>query len=430
MAARGRSGRRWLNCSTVTSQTQIRKNTVLLALCLVTLSGVLQLAVAVATITLVLVTGIESILGLGPAIFLVAGAAAALPAGRLMDRVGRVPVIAGGFGVGALGCTLTALGCAVDSAPLVIAGFLAVGAMNGGVLLARAAAADMYPPAKRGRAISYVLFGALFGAALGPLVFRPLFAGKDLELDTLVIPWFAAAGIALLGVAIALLIRPDPRTIALELHFAEEDDDEARRTASAAPLREILRRPGVKPAVVAALSSFAVMAGVMNLTGYIVVGHEHEQADVFTVISLHIVGMYALVLVIGEIIDRVGRRPSLVTGLAIMAVSTTMLVWAESILWTSVSLFLLGVGWNVSYVAATAELVSRATPMERGRLLGFTDLAGGMLAAALALLGGVAYTEIGVAAVAIGATVAVVLPALAILLAPRRPARAALEPTG
>jgi MFS family permease len=410
----------------------IRRNTALLGACLVVLSGVLQLAVAVATITLVLVTGIESILGLGPAIFLVAGAAAALPAGRLMDRVGRVPVIAGGFGVGAVGCTLTALGCLVDSAPLVILGFLGVGAMNGAVLLARTAAADMYPPEKRGRAISYVLFGALFGAALGPLVFRPLFAGKDLELDTLVVPWFAAAAIALIGIAIALLIRPDPRTIALELHLAEsEAEGGTRQAAPAAPLREILRRPGVLPAVVAALSSFAVMAAVMNLTGYIVVGHDHEQADVFTVISLHIVGMYALVLVIGVLIDRFGRRPSLVAGLAIMAVSTVMLVWAESILWTSVSLLLLGLGWNVSYVAATAELVTHATPVERGRLLGFTDLAGGALAAGLALLGGVAYTEIGVAAVAIGATVAVVLPALAILFArPRRPARTALEPAG
>jgi MFS family permease len=396
----------------------------------VLLSGVLQLAVAVATITLVLVTGIESILGLGPAIFLVAGAAAALPAGRLMDRFGRVPVIAGGFGVGSLGCTLTALGCVADSAVLAILGFVGVGAMNGAVLLARTAAADMYPPEKRGRAISYVLFGALFGAALGPLVFRPLFAGKDLELDTLVVPWFAAAAIALIGVAVALLIRPDPRTIALELHLAEETKDGPRQVVPAAPLREILRRPGVVPAVVAALSSFAVMAGVMNLTGYIVVGHDHEQADVFTVISLHIVGMYALVLVIGAVIDRFGRRPSLISGLAIMAVSTVMLVWAESILWTSVSLFLLGLGWNISYVAATAELVTHATPLERGRLLGFTDLAGGSLAAGLALLGGVAYTEIGVAAVAIGATVAVVIPALAILLAPRRPARPALEPAG
>ena len=56
------------------------------------------------------------------------------------------------------------------------------------------------------------------------------------------------------------------------------------------------------------------MASVMNLTGYIVVGHHHAQADVFTVISLHIVGMYALVLVIGELVDRVGRHRALVCG--------------------------------------------------------------------------------------------------------------------
>jgi hypothetical protein len=51
-----------------------------------------------------------------------------------------------------------------------------------------------------------------------------------------------------------------------------------------------------------------------------------------------------------------------------------------------------------------------------------------MLGAGFALLGGVAYTEWGIAVFAIGATVAVVAPALAILFA-RRPA-AALEPTG
>ena len=153
------------------------------------------------------------------------------------------------------------------------------------------------------------------------------------------------------------------------------------------------------------------MAGVMNLTGYIVVGHHHAQADVFTVISLHIVGMYALVLVIGALVDRVGRRPTLLWGMAIMAVSTVLLGFVDSIAWMSVSLFLLGLGWNLAYISATAELVTHATPVERGRLVGFTDLAAGLLAAALALLGGVAYTEWGVAAVAVGATLAVVVPA-------------------
>jgi MFS family permease len=413
----------------VASARQIRRNTILLSLCLLTLSGVLQLAVAVATITLVLVTGIESILGLGPAIFLTAGALAALPAGRLMDRLGRVPVISGGFVIGAVGCALTALGCLADSAPLVILGFVGVGAMNGAVLLARTAAADMVPPERKARAISYVLFGALFGAALGPLVFRPLFAGKDFELDTLVVPWFVAAAMALVGLLIALNIRPDPRSIALELQARGSVDEVAAAAAPAAPLREILLRPGVPTAVVAALASFAVMAGVMNLTGYIVVGHHHAQADVFTVISLHIVGMYALVLVIGALVDRVGRRPTLLWGLAIMAVSTVMLAFVQSIAWTSVSLFLLGLGWNLSYISATAELVTHATPVERGRLVGFTDLAAGLLAAALALLGGVAYTEWGVVAVSVGATLAVVVPALAILIA-RRPPAPVPEPAG
>ncbi len=406
----------------VASAKQIRRNTILLSLCLVTLSGVIQLAVAVATITLVLVTGVESILGLGPAIFLTAGALAALPAGRLMDRVGRVPVIAGGFVTGSVGCALTAVGCLVDSAPLVIFGFIGVGAMNGGVLLARTAAADMYPPEKKARAISYVLFGALFGAAMGPLVFRPLFAGKDFELDTLVVPWFVASAMALVGLILALNIRPDPRTIALELQRSGSTAGGPVDAAPAAPLGEILRRPGVPSAVLAALASFAVMAGVMNLTGYIVVGHHHEQADVFTVISLHIVGMYALVLVIGALVDRVGRRPTLLWGMAIMAVSTVMLGFVQSIAWTSLSLFLLGLGWNLSYISATAELVTHATPVERGKLVGFTDLSAGLLAAALALLGGAAYTEWGVVAVAVGATLAVIVPAAAILFARRPPA--------
>jgi MFS family permease len=138
--------------------------------------------------------------------------------------------------------------------------------------------------------------------------------------------------------------------------------------------------------------------------------------------------MYALVLVIGALIDSIGRRVALVGGLAIMALSTIMLAWVESIAWTSLSLFLLGLGWNLSYVAATAELVTHATPVERGRLIGATDLAAGLLGATLALLGGAAYSEWGVVAVAVGGTLAVVVPALAILFGRRSP-EVALEPS-
>ena len=389
----------------------IRRNTILLAATLTSLSGMVQLAVAVATVTLVLVTGIEGILGLGPAIFLTAGALAALPAGRLMDRHGRIPVLAGGCVAGIAGCLATALGCELESATVVITGFGLVGVSQGTILLARAAAADMYPPERRARGISYVLFGALFGAALGPLVFRPLFAGKELDTEALVLPWIAAAGIMVVGLVLVLLVRPDPRTIARKLHF-----DAGGVEGEPAPLREIVRRPGVLTALVAAIASFAGMAAVMNLTGYLVIDHGHHQADVFTVISLHIVGMYALVLVIGRLIDKLGRRPGQVAGLLTMALSTLGLAWFESVGWMSVSLFLLGLGWNISYVAAVTELADRALPAERGKLIGLTDQLSSFTAAALVLLGGVVYSDLGIEALAFAATAFVALPAAWILL--------------
>ena len=389
----------------------IRRNTIPLAATLTSLSGMVQLAVAVATVTLVLVTGVEGILGLGPAIFLTAGALAALPAGRLMDRHGRIPILAGGCVAGIAGCLTTALGCEIESATIVIAGFALVGIAQGTILLSRAAAADMYPPERRARGISYVLFGALFGAALGPLVFRPLFAGKELGTEALVLPWIAAAGIMVVGLVLVLFVRPDPRTIARKLHF-----DAGGVEGEPAPLREILRRPGVLTSLVAAIASFACMASVMNLTGYLVIDHGHHQADVFTVISLHIVGMYALVLVIGGLIDRIGRRPCQVAGLLLMGASTFGLVWFESVAWVSVSLFLLGLGWNISYVAAVTELADRALPAERGKLIGFTDQLSSFTAAGLVLLGGLAYSELGVEALAYAATAFVALPAVWILL--------------
>jgi hypothetical protein len=87
----------------------------------------------------------------------------------------------------------------------------------------------------------------------------------------------------------------------------------------------------------------------------------------------------------------------------------------ESVGATAVALFGLGLGWNFSFVAATAELADRTRPTERGRLLGFNDLLSGGTGAGLALIGGVALDVIGVAALAIGGTVLVVTPALWIL---------------
>lgn len=401
----------------------VRRNTVLLAASLTASSGTLQLVAAVSSITFVLVTGIEGLLGLGPAIFLTTAALTAPFSGRAMDRFGRVPVLAAGYTSGIAGALVTGVGARTTTSAAVVLGFVLIGISAGTAALTRTAAGDMYPPERRARGISFVLFGAVFGAILGPAVFSPLFAEKGLTANELMTPWFVAAGFQLAALVLVLTVRPDPRRIAEALEFRSEDAPRA----AAAPLGEILRRPGAVTALLATLASFAVMVAVMNLTGYIVVhDHRHHESSVFPIIGAHVLGMYALVIVIGSIIDRTGRRPSLVAGLALMGLSCLGLLWVESVWGTAVLLFGLGLGWNFSFVAATAQLVDVAGPAERGKLLGFADLLSGLTGASLALLGGFALKEAGVAALGIGAAVLVAAPALWILGGGRRRMKPAL----
>jgi MFS family permease len=401
-----------MNGSASPASLPIRRNTIILSATMAVNSAVLQLTAAVSSLTFVLVTGVRGLLGLGPAIFLTAAGLTSVPAGRLMDRFGRTPVMTGGFAVGAVGCGITALATRTESTLAVIVGFALLGAASGVALLIRTAAGDMYPPERRARGISYVLFGSVFGAILGPTVFGPLFAGKDVDVDSLTVPWLAAGGISLVALVMVQFVRPDPKKIAELIHTRDHGEPSA---TSAAPLAEIVRRPGVIPAMLAALASFAVMVSVMNLTGYVVVEHHHHpQSSVFPIIGAHVLGMYALVLVIGAFIDRIGRTLALELGLVVMALSTIGLLWAESVLATAVLLLGLGVGWNISFVAATAQLADRTSPSERGKLLGFNDLLSAFLGAGLALLGGYALDAVGVAALAIGATVIVATPILLI----------------
>ena len=389
----------------------IARNTALLSAALAANSAMLQLSAAVASLTLVLVVDVEGLLGLGPAIVLACGALAALPAGRAMDRLGRVPVLAVGYATGAGGCALAALGSTTESPLAVLGGLVGVGAASGVALLARTAAGDMYPPERRARGIALVLFGAVFGALLGPAVFSPLLSGRDLDGDALAPLWLAAGAFMLVGLALVCAVRPDPRRIAALISPDDHDDP-----PPAAPLGELLRRPGVIPSLLAAQASFAVMVAVMTLTGAVVVDHPHPEAHHgVPIIGAHVIGMYALVIVVGDLIDRIGRTPALAGGLLIMAASTISLLWVESVPATSVALFGLGLGWNFSFVAATAELADRTRPAERGKLLGFNDLLSGGTGAALALTGGLALSEIGVAALAVGGATLVTLPALWIL---------------
>ena len=329
----------------------IRRNTILLAGSMACLSGMFQLVAAVSSLTFVKVTGVHGLLGLGPAIFLVTAALAAYQAGRGMDRFGRIPPLAVGFVVATCGLIVTGIGTRLVLAPLTIGGFVLLGAALGTLTLVRTAGGDMYPPEQRAAGIALVLSGAVVGAILGPLVFDPLLSGRQLSTGSLSLAWFAAIAFPLVGLALVLCVRPDPRRVA-ELLAARGRD--VRVEPTAAPIREIVRRPGVAPALLGALASFSVMASVMNLIGYVVVAHgNHEPSDVFPIIGAHVFGMYAFVVIVGPFVDRFGRRRPLVGGLVLMGACCAGLALVSGVVATAVLLFGLGLGWSFAFLAAS-----------------------------------------------------------------------------
>ena len=153
------------------------------------------------------------------------------------------------------------------------------------------------------------------------------------------------------------------------------------------------------------------MVVIMTLTGVVVVDRGHPADVVFPIIGAHVLGMYALVLVVGTLIDRIGRGPALSAGLLVMALSTIGLLWIESVAATALLLFGLGVGWNLSFVAATAQLADSTIPVERGKVLGLNDLLSGLTGASLVLIGGFALDALGVAALALGGLAIALAPA-------------------
>ena len=382
-------------------------------------SAALQLSAAVSSLTFALVTGISSLLGLGPALTMIAAALTAQPAGRMMDRAGRIPVLVGGFFAGALGTLLLALGSLWHSPLAAIPGFVLLGVAGATGSLTRAAAGDMYAPAHRARGIAYVMFGSVFGAILGPTVFAPIFRGRDVSAESLLVPWLAGSAMLLLAAILVMNVRPDPKRIAEAIEKSLGITGSV--PAPAAPLSEILRRPGAVPAVLASVVSFAVMATVMNLTGYVMVQHHHHpQHFVFPVIGAHVLGMYLLMPLVGMIVDRVGRRETLAAGLALLGISAAGLNWFDSIIATAVLLFGLGLGWNASFVAATTQLADISTAAERGKLLGFNDFVAGVTASVFLIGGGLALDARGLTVLALGAAIVAIAPIPFLLLGSRR----------
>jgi MFS family permease len=354
----------------------------------------------------------------------------AVPAATIVERFGRRPSLAAGYFLATLGALLVVTATVLHSVPLLFASLFLTGGATAANYQARYAAVDLAPVALRGRHLSLVMWATTLGAVVGPSLAAP--AGIVLErygIPTLAGPFgLSAVLFGFATVALMLLLRPDPAVVARDLAGARSPASSAARRGVRSALPIVLSRPPARLGVCAMALGHVVMVGVMTMTPVHVrsAGHDaaHTLRIVGVILSSHIAGMFAFAPVFGWLTDRMGRRPVIGLGIALLLVGCGLAGTAgQQTARLAGALMLLGLGWSATIVAGST-LLSEEVPAElRPAAQGLSDLTMGLAGWTAGALSGLITAQWGYAALTLVAALATV-PLIALLLG-----RARIEPS-
>jgi MFS family permease len=157
------------------------------------------------------------------------------------------------------------------------------------------------------------------------------------------------------------------------------------------------------------------MAAVMGVSGAAVSHAGHGVPVLGSVMFLHFIGMFGLSRVVGRRVDTVGRLPTILTGLGLIALGGGVVAIVPGAVGFGVGLLLVGLGWSFGFIGSTVLLTDATPPERRASVLGRADLTGQLTAAALAMGSGWWFAARGVTGLGIVAIVVAGMPVLLLL---------------
>ena len=282
----------------------------------------------------------------------------ALP--RLFEAFGgRLSVYRITSAVGMVASVVAAVACASRSfAALCIASAM-FGLPSAAGQTFRFAALSMVPKSSHPKCIGAVLTGGIVGALVGPSYAA---GSTDLFPDAKYAGVYLCTGVAFLGILIIMLI-PGLVTFHAEHDTDEEDRDDARADAPPdskpkppSAVSAAFARPNAVAAVIVSALSYAAMSFLMSPTPLAMRALGYSLPRVSHVIMTHMVGMYAPSFFTGAAVARFGFASVSAAGVAVIAASSGIMRSGTSFAHFICGQGLLGVGWNLCFVASTSEV--------------------------------------------------------------------------
>lgn len=263
---------------------------------------------------------------------------------RLSQKYSRNRALSYTFLIGSLGGLVLIYSLVIDSFILLLIGAFILGIGQSASLQTRYVASFVATESFKATALSLAVWFSVFGSIFGPRLVGEYSAIFDewFGSDLIVGYFIATLGMFLAGISVSLFSQKDSSlnkklVIQKSVKISELD-------STAKLLTRIL-----------VLNHF-IMVLIMSATPLHIQDIGETIKLVGAIISYHTLGMFLLSPILGNLVDKYGNNRFAIIGSLILIISCIVSLFNKDILFLKIGLYLLGLGWNFTYIAISSAI--------------------------------------------------------------------------
>ena len=263
---------------------------------------------------------------------------------KMSQKYSKNKALSNTFLIGSLGGLVQISSLLIDSFILLLVGAFILGIGQSAALQTRYVASFVASESFKATALSLAVWFSVFGSIFGPRLVGEYSAVFEYWLGSdLIVGYFIATfGMFLAGLSVLLFSQKNSalnKKLVIEKSLKLSELDSTARL-----LTKIL-----------VLNHF-VMVLIMSATPLHIKDIGETIKLVGTIISYHTLGMFLLSPILGKLVDKYGSKLFAVIGSLILILSCVVSLFNTNILFLKIGLYLLGLGWNFTYIAISSAI--------------------------------------------------------------------------
>ena len=263
---------------------------------------------------------------------------------KMSQKYSKNKALSNTFLIGSLGGLVQISSLLIDSFILLLVGAFILGIGQSAALQTRYVASFVASESFKATALSLAVWFSVFGSIFGPRLVGEYSAVFEnwLGSDLIVGYFIATFGMFLAGLSVLLFSQKDSalnKKLVIEKSLKLSELDSTARL-----LTKIL-----------VLNHF-VMVLIMSATPLHIKDIGETIKLVGTIISYHTLGMFLLSPILGKLVDKYGSKLFAIIGSLILILSCVVSLFNTNILFLKIGLYLLGLGWNFTYIAISSAI--------------------------------------------------------------------------